>query len=100
MSLTQTEDNKKTDCAQSSPFESFANMGQQWLAWPCIADRHSGKSFDEEASQSPSRFARFRPIYPATRIFEQNIVNATSFTRVDNRFEPYATSTFRDPHSS
>ena len=62
---------KKTDCAKASTFEWSASMGQQWLAWPCIVDRHSGKSFDEEASLSPSRFARFRPIYPATRIFEQ-----------------------------
>ena len=71
MGLTQREGNKKTDCAKLSLCESFASMDQQWLAWPCIADRHSGKSFDEEASLSPSRSARFRPIYPATRIVEQ-----------------------------
>ena len=74
-SLIQTEEdlgNKKTDCAKASPFESFASMGQQWLAWPCIADQHSGKSFDEEVSLFPSRSARSRPIYPATKIMNKH----------------------------
>ena len=74
MSLIQTEGDlgdKKTDCAKANPFESFASMGRQWLAWPYIADRHSGKSFDEEASLFASRSARCRPIYPATKIIGQ-----------------------------
>ena len=61
---------RKTYCAKKSPFEAFASMGPQWLAWPCNADRHSGQSFDEEASPSPSKFARCRSIYPATKRIE------------------------------
>ena len=65
---------KKTDCAKASTFEWSASMGQQWLAWPCIVDRHSGKSFDEEVSLFPSRSARCRPIYLATKTIKRTLL--------------------------
>jgi hypothetical protein len=60
-------------------------MYQQWLAWPCSANRHSVKSFDGEASLFLSRFARCRPIYPATKKKGANTVNTTSNGYMCNR---------------